>query len=70
MKKQSVAAFGTVTILAVVLLGSRDDNPAKVPPALKYCWAATAQAPPGTPGSIATDEKSPNRVWLVVPPAA
>ena len=25
----------------------------QVPPARKYCWAATAQVPPGTPGSIA-----------------
>ena len=42
----------------------------QVPPARKYCWAATAQVPPGTCGSTATDEKSPNRVWLVVLPAA
>src|SRR6267143_4882650 len=37
---------------------------------LKYCWAITAQAPPGTCGSTETDEKSPNRVWLVILPAA
>ena len=40
----------------------------QVPPTRKYCWAATAHVPPGTCGSTATDEKSPNRVWLVVLP--